>query len=235
MSSNLQGTFFQVVAILVLLIPKISLIGKAFSQSPHCYLVVMILEFMVISLYNYLIFRNFEFFFSTATAMVIPAFYQPPSNAKPSYTTKMWKVRSYLGRYANTPHAGFLYILIALLVHTPIVAVVKSFSFFNILATHFPFVWLTEKWNYGIMLGMYIVGFALYLPLAILYYHYGHNWRLIIKTKHAKNSYMDNKIIRIFLKQTSMRRTAKNNKDFDRMRKNESFELGVDPSITNEV
>ena len=234
MSSNIQGTVFQVVAILVLLIPKIFLIGKAFAQSPHCYLLVMLFEFLVISAYNYLIFRSFEFFFSTATAMVIPAFYQPPSNAKPSYTTKIWKIRSYLGRYANSPHAGLLYILIAVMVHTPIVAVVKSFSFFNVLATHFPFIWLTERWNYGVMLGMYIVGFVLYLPLSIFYYHYGHNWRLIIKTKHAKNSYMDNKIIKVFLSsRPSFRRSRENKKNLDQMRKNESFELGIEPSVTN--
>ena len=85
------------------------------------------------------------------------------------------------------------------------------------------------------MLVMYIVGFVLYLPLSILYYHYGHNWRLIIKTKHAKNSYMDNKIIRIFLSPASIQRQSKNKKDFDHMRKNESFELGLEPSITNEA
>ena len=242
MSTNIQGTVFQVVAILVLLIPKVFLIGKALAQSPHWYIVVMIFEFLVISLYNYSIFRSFEFFFSTATSMIIPAFYQQPSNAKTAYTTKIWKVRHFLEKYANTYHAGLLHILIALLVHTPIVAVVKSFSFFNLLATHFPFVWLTEKWNYGVMLGMYIVGFVLYVPLAVLYYHYGHNWRLLIKTKHAKNSYMDNKIIRSFLsiQQTigmkkNNTRYSRSNNGFDHMKKNESFELGIEPSVTNEA
>ena len=232
MSTNVQGTVFQVIAILALLIPKIFLIGKAISYAPYCYLGVIVFEFLLISVYNYAIFRSFEFFNSTSTAMIIPAFYQTPSNAKKAYTTKIWKVRTYLGSYASTPHAGFLYLLIAILVHTPTVVVVQSISFFNIFAAHFPLWWMTEKWSFWTILGMYMVGFLVHLPLAILYYHYGHNWRLIIKTKHAKNLYLRNRIIGKMLKQSSVEKN-KTSKNKNKNCRVESFELGVEPSIIN--
>jgi len=228
MSTNIQGTVFQVIAILALLVPKIFLIGKAIVHAPYCYMLVTMFEFLLISTYNYLIFRSFELFNSTSTAMIVPAFYQVPANAKTAYTTKIWKIRTTLGRCANTPHAALLYLLVALLVHTPTVVVVQSFSFFSIFTVHFPYLWLTEEWSYYQILGMYVVGFVVHIPLAILYYHYGHNWRLIIKTQHAKNSYMDNRIIRTLLNPPS-----KNNASKD-LNRGATFDLGTEPTIMNE-
>ena len=75
---------------------------------------------------------------------------------------------------------------------------------------------------------MYIVGFVIHIPFAVLYYHYGHNWRLIIKTKHAKNRYMDNRIIRKLFKPPAMRQN-----NSDDIRKAQSFELGIEPSVIN--
>ena len=222
---------FQVIAILALLIPKIWLIGKAIVHAPYCYLWIIFFEFVLISVYNYLIFRSFEFFNCTSTALIVPAFFQTPSNVKTARTTVIWKIRTYLGSYANTPHSAMLYMLCAILIHTPTVVLTQHVSFFNIFAKYFSSLDnLKEEWNYWEILGIYIGGFVAYLPMSLMYYHYGHNWRLLIKTKHAKNSYTNNKIIKTLMQPTSMiPKRTNNNRE-----KAESFELGVEPTIINE-
>ena len=226
-SSNAQGLLFQALAILVLLLPKIAVAGKAINYNPHSYLLITILEFLIISLYNYVIFRSFEFFSSTFTAMIVPAFYQPPTNAKKAYTTKIWRVRSVLGSYGNTPHVAFIYLLVAVLVYTPTVIVLQSLEIFNIYATHFPLAWCTEKWSFWMMLIMYFGGLVLYLPFSIWYRRYGNNWCLLIKKMQSKKYGVRNRVLETILSQLTVRADTSQNKRI------KSFELGTEPSVIN--
>ena len=226
-SPNAQGVLFQALAILVLLLPKIAVAGKAINYNPHSYLLITILEFLIISLYNYVIFRSFEFFSSTFTAMIVPAFYQPPTNAKKAYTTKIWRVRSVLGSYGNTPHVAFIYLLVAVLVYTPTVIVLQSLEIFNIYATHFPLAWCTEKWSFWMMLIMYFGGLVLYLPFSIWYRRYGNNWCLLIKKMQSKKYGVRNRVLETILSQLTVRADTSQNKRI------KSFELGTEPSVIN--
>ena len=226
-SPNAQGVLFQALAILVLLLPKIAVAGKAINYNPHSYLFITILEFLIISLYNYFIFRSFEFFSSTSTAMIVPAFYRPPTNAKKAYTTKIWRVRSVLGSYGNTPHVAFVYLLVAVLVYTPTVIVLQSLEIFNIYATHFPLAWCTEKWSFWMMLIMYFGGLVLYLPFSIWYRRYGNNWCLLIKKMQSKKHGVRNRILETILSQLTVRADTSQNKRI------KSFELGTEPAVIN--
>ena len=229
MSTNVYGTILQVIAILALLIPKLFLMGKAVVHAPYCYPLIVFIEFLLISIYNYTIFRSFEFFYSTSTALIVPAFFQSPINAKTAYTTKIWKIRSALGSYANTPHSAILYIISAILIYAPSAVIIQISC--NILLYHnyFPLLNFAEEWDFWKILGMYVAGFIVYIPASIMYYHDGHNWRLIIKTKHAKNSYMNRRLYQTIMKPGSRVPKRSNNN----RHKAESFELGIEPSITN--
>ena len=89
-----------------------------------------------------------------------------------AYTTKIWRLRSSLGSHDNSPHVGLLYMLLQALIYIPVALV---FNFVDIINVFIRYSQVSENMEWKII-GIYVAGFAVYMPFSIMYYRVGHKW-----------------------------------------------------------
>ena len=83
---TLIGSMTQPLMILVLLTPKVFLASMAFTSMPYFFPIALLLEFLIIVVYNKANFGDFHWFSaSTLATLCTPALYSIPGTDKPSF------------------------------------------------------------------------------------------------------------------------------------------------------
>jgi len=161
---------------------------------PYFFPIALLLEFLIIVVYNKANFGDFHWFSaSTLATLCTPALYSIPGDDKDRTGTKSLEAdrdKPMLAKYGKFGHTIVLYILIGL-VYVVGYTIIHQFADKNVEALANTFGDYSFDQVFYIVLGSYFAAPLVYGILLYIYYGFGHNYSVFITNKNAMHGEMN--------------------------------------------